>query len=210
MSLLKILEDVPDVRRAQGQRYKLNYLLLCSILSILCGARSYRDIHRFIKIQLKKLNELLGMNWKRAPAHSTLQATLADVKKPALEWCFRQHSQALNTQQPTDKKSFFVAVDGKSLRGSFDHSNDKGMLNLISAYCSTHALILGHIETDSKSNEIPAVQQLLNGFGLQGCVYTLDAMHCQKKRSTLLFPKKTKPLCKSKRITKSFFIASKN
>ena len=210
MSLLTILEDVPDIRRAQGQRYKLNYLLLCSILSILCGARSYRDIHRFMKIQLKKLNKLLGMNWKRAPAHSTLQATLSNVQKPALEWCFRQHSQVLNSQQSTNEKSIFVAVDGKALRGSFDHSNDTGMLNLISAYCSTHSLILGHIETESKSNEIPAVQQLLNGFGLQGCVYTFDAMHCQKKHSTSLSRKRMKPLCKSKPIIRNSFIVSKN
>ena len=209
MSLLKLLDDLPDNRRAQGQRYKLNYLLLCSILSILCGARSYRDIHRFIKIHLENLKHLFGMNWKRAPAHSTLQATLAGVKKGALEWYFRQHAQSLSTEKSSNKGELCVAIDGKALRGSFDHLNDKGALNLISMYCSTHEFILGHIEAEDKSNEIPAVQRLLKGFGLQGCIYTLDAMHCQKKHLRSFVAKKTMPLSKSKEIKKRCLTASK-
>ena len=74
-----------------------------------------------------------------------------------------------------------MAIDGKVLRGSFDHMADKKALNLISAYCTTNNFILGHIEAEDKSNEIPAVQNLLSGFGLEDCIYTMDALHCQKK-----------------------------
>ena len=210
MGLIEILEDLPDARRAQGQRYQLHYILVCSILSILCGARSYRDIHRFIKIHLSRLKTLFGLKWKNAPAHTTLRDILKNIKKPALEWYFRQHSRSLSSVNPSEQKSIFVAIDGKCLRGSFEHSNDKKMLNLISAYCSSNDFILGHIETADKSNEIAAVQQLLDGFGVQGCIYTFDAMHCQKKHLTSLSHKKTKPSSKLKPITKSFLTASKN
>jgi hypothetical protein len=179
MSLIKILENFPDERRAQGQRYQLKYIILCSVLSILCGARSYRDIERFIKVHLEKLKKLFGLRWTRAPAHTTLRGILNGVKKQTLEWYFREHSRSLSTGCEMDKG--VIAVDGKILRGSFDHMSDKGALNLISMYCSQGDIILGHIETEDKSNEISAVEKLLNGFGLKGYVYTLDAMHCQKK-----------------------------
>lgn len=180
MSLIQILKDLPDVRRGQGRRYQLHHVLVCSVLSILCGARSYRDIHRFIKIHLQRLNELFGICWKRAPAHTTLRDILKNIQKQALEWYFRRHSHDLNKSVKSDTKTL-IAIDGKVLKGSFDHMNDMGTLNLISAYCSTNDLILGHIEAEDKSNEIPAVQQLLGGFGMKNCIYTMDAMHCQKK-----------------------------
>ena len=181
MSLLKLFEDLPDARRPQGQRYELKYVLVSSILSILCGARSYRDIQRFIKIHLERLKELWGIDWKRAPAHTTLRDILKGIQKQILEWYFRQHSRSLNEGEIESDEMVLVALDGKALQGSFDNIKDVGMLNLISAYCINNDFILGHMETDDKSNEIPAVQQLLKGFGLKNCIYTIDAMHCQKK-----------------------------
>lgn len=180
MSLIKLFEDLPDARRGQGQRYQLSYVLVSSVLSILCGARSYRDIQRFIKVHLDRLNKLWGMKWKRAPAHTTLRDILKGIKQQVLEWYFRQHSGALHAEVQSDKRTL-VAIDGKVLRGSFDHMDDKGALNLISLYCLNNDFILGHIEASDKSNEIPAVQQILKGFGLKDCLYTIDAMHCQKK-----------------------------
>lgn len=183
MGLLKIFEDVPDARRAQGQRYQLNHVLFLSVLSILSGARSYRDISRFIYAHLSRFRGLLGIKWKRSPAHNTVRDILQGLKKEVFEWHFRKYSQALSTETSSDISKKIVVVDGKALRGSFDHFNDKRVAHLISAYCTQDQLILGHMEVSDKSNEIPAVQSLLAGLGLKNCIYTLDAMHCQKKRS---------------------------
>ena len=181
VSLIKLFEDLPDLRRKQGQRYALNHILVSSVLSILCGARSYRDIQRFIKVHLERLNTLFGIKWKRAPAHTTLRDILKGLKQQVFEWYFREHSKSLREEVSPDKKTL-VAIDGKVLSKSFDNMEDKGSLNLIGAYCLDSDLILGHIETPDKSNEIPAVQQLLSGFGLKNCLYTMDAIHCQKKQ----------------------------
>ena len=72
-----------------------------------------------------------------------------------------------------------LAIDGKTLRNSFDNFEDKKPLHLLSVFSSKQRLILGHYEVDSKSNEIPAAQELINELGLSGVIYTLDAMHCQ-------------------------------
>lgn len=76
-----------------------------------------------------------------------------------------------------------VAFDGKTLRGSFDNFNDAKAKQLLSAFTVDTALVLAHVEIDEKSNEIPAVQSLLEELDVAGLIVTCDAMHCQKKHS---------------------------
>ena len=71
------------------------------------------------------------------------------------------------------------------MRGSYDHFADQKACHLVSAFEVGSALVLGHVEVEDKSNEIPAVERLLGELGLRGCVVTVDAMHCQKKPSSL-------------------------
>ena len=73
-----------------------------------------------------------------------------------------------------------VAIDGKTLRHSFDAFNDRKAAHVLSAFSVDEALILGHLEVDEKSNEIPAAQAMIEALALEGRLFTLDAMHCQK------------------------------
>ena len=76
-----------------------------------------------------------------------------------------------------------MAFDGKALKGSFDNFNDFKAKQVLSAFAVNTALVLAHIEIDEKSNEIPAVQKLLEELNVAGHIVTCDAMHCQKKPS---------------------------
>jgi hypothetical protein len=76
-----------------------------------------------------------------------------------------------------------LAFDGKALKGSFDAFNDAKARQILSAFAVDTALVLAHIVIDEKSNEIPAVQKLLEELDVAGHIVTLDAMHCQKKHS---------------------------
>jgi len=95
-----------------------------------------------------------------------------------LEKTFREYTEYL---EKLDKSADIkcIAIDGKSLRGSFDHFNDKKALNMLSTFLSCKNLILQHYEVDDKSNEIPALQKLLTELGIKGAILTMDAMHCQ-------------------------------
>src|SRR3712207_5010409 len=73
-----------------------------------------------------------------------------------------------------------VALDGKTLKGSFDHLNDRKAAQALSAFASEAALLLAHAEIEDKSNEIPAAQHLIAELGLIGVLFTADALHCQK------------------------------
>ena len=81
-----------------------------------------------------------------------------------------------------------VAIDGKTLRRSFDNFLDRRAAHMLSAFASDTALVLAHLDCDEKSNEIPAVQTLLGSLPLSDAVVTVDAMHCQKKHSSMPLP----------------------
>jgi hypothetical protein len=177
--LLSALRDIPDPRRAQGKRYPLDYLLLFIVLALLSGARSYRGIVTFLEQRRGLLNDHFDVDLKRAPAVNTLRTILQSLDADALEAVFRHHAKALLSANETSDR-LAIALDGKTLRGSFDHLNDQKAAQTLTAFASPSAIVLAHTEIDEKSNEIPAAEQMIRELGLTGVVFTADAMHCQK------------------------------
>ena len=179
MLLPRFLAAIPDHRRPQGRLYGLEHLLLFSILAILSDATSYRKIQRFIDARLPRLNTLCGLHWRRAPAHTAIRYVLQRLDPADVEVAFRGHAAMLDG--PRDGLTG-IAVDGKTLRGSFDRFQDQKALQVLSALTTERTLILGHvlIGATDKSHEIPAAQQLIDELGLSGRLFTLDALHCQK------------------------------
>ncbi len=188
--LLTALQDVPDPRRAQGKRYPLPHLLLFTVLALLSGARSYRGIITFLEQRRAHLNHHFGVDLKRAPAVNTLRTVLQSLETEALEAAFRQHAKTLLATSATDDETDagaaswpVIALDGKTLRRSFDHLHDRKAAQTLTAFACEQAIVLAHTEIDDKSNEIPAAEEMIRALGLTGVVYTADAMHCQKKPS---------------------------
>jgi len=181
--LLDVLADVPDPRRAQGQLYKLPYVLLFAILAIVTGCNSYRGIVTFIAVHRRRLNAVFGLNWRRAPAHTAVCYILQGLDLVAVEAAFRRHAALLQTTRATTGQGS-IALDGKTLRGSFDKFNDRAAAQILSAFATDTALVLAHIDIAERSNEIPAAQTLLAELGVgDGAIVTLDALHCQKNIS---------------------------
>ena len=177
--IITFLDDLKDHRRSQGQRYELKFILLFSIMTILRNAKSYRDIARFLKKHHSKLNKDFGAAWKKAPSYTTVRNIIQGTDKHGLETCFRAYSKSL--LEPVEGRLVGVAVDGKVLRGSYDHFQDKTAAQILSFFESQSELILAHEKIDVKTNEIPVAQALIPQLELEGIVYTLDALHCQKK-----------------------------
>jgi hypothetical protein len=99
-----------------------------------------------------------------------------------IEKAFRDRAAKLNDAE-TIAGVRALAFGGKLLKGSFDAFNGVRAKQILSAFAPGTALVLAHIEIDEKSNEIPAAQKLLEEPGVAGRIGTLDAIHCQKKRS---------------------------
>jgi len=185
--LLAALAEVPDPRRAQGQRHSMRHLLLFSVFAVLAGATSYRKITAFIALQRERLNAVFGAVFRRAPALNTLRHLFLALGRDDLEAAFRRHAHDLSTRG-TPEALRTVALDGKTLRGSveprgssdFDHLTDRKAVHVLSAFASDAALILAHQELAGAPDEIAAVPQLMAELGLTGVLFTADALHCQK------------------------------
>jgi hypothetical protein len=182
-SFVALLAEIEDPRRAEGKLYRLPHVVLFAILAIVAGANSYRTIHSFIDVHLTELRDAFGVKWRNAPAYTTIRGILQQLDPVSVEVAFRRHAAALNDAAQVEGQRH-VAVDGKTLRRSFDNFHDRRAAHMLSAFASDTALVLAHLDCDEKSNEIPAVQSLLGVLGLTGAVVTVDAMHCQKKLSS--------------------------
>lgn len=180
LDLVSCLALIPDRRRREGRMYSQVGVIVFSLIALLSGARSYRQIHTLIQRRLGLLNAAFPQAaLPRAPAYTSVRGILQQLDPAALEQAFRRHAAGLD-RSCGDTPSRFVAIDGKTLRQSFDQFADRKAAHVLSAFGVDHQIILAHAVVDEKSNEIPAVQALIAEMGLSGRVFTLDAMHCQK------------------------------
>ena len=180
VTLLEALRSIPDHRRAEGKRFDLATVLLYAILGMVAGANSYRQMHEFIRIHLQRLNEAFGLRLPYSPSYTGLRLIILGVDPAALEAAFRRHAASISTSLEASPGLTAVAVDGKTLRGSFDAFSDRKAAHMMSALRQADRIVLGHLMVEEKSNEIPAAPDLIEALGLKGCVFTLDAEHTQK------------------------------
>jgi hypothetical protein len=180
-SLIAALEGIPDPRRRQGRRYPLAHLLLFSVLAVLAGATSYRGIRVFIGVHRERLNATFGSRFRRAPAVNTFRSLFQALEPADLEAAFRRHARALGEAAPASGPRV-IALDGKTLKRSFDHLNDAAAAHVLSAFAGEAALILAHQEVRGAPEEIPAARALIEALalGVRGVLFTADALHGQK------------------------------
>lgn len=181
MLRLKELEEIEDARRGQGRMYDLPHVVLSCILAVASGADSYRAMARFIELRLEWLRTHTGLGWRQAPGHTGLRAILLGLDQHAVEQALRRQARAALSAAQTEQATT-IAIDGKTLRGSLDRFADVAALQWVSAFATHERLVLGQVTLadGDKGGEIAAAQQLIQDLGLQGQLFTLDALHCQK------------------------------
>lgn len=182
--LLSCFDSIVDNRVTGRTTYALKYVLVFIVLALLSNAKSYRAIAIFIEERKKLLRKVFGVKWKRSPAHNTLRDILHSLSAKDMEESFRLHATQLESDMQKAKKGKQIkqiSFDGKALCGSEDPGIDKRFIQLLSGFSVNDKIILCHYEIDEKSNEIPALQKLIEELGLKNVLITADAMHCQKK-----------------------------
>ena len=142
----------------------------------LCGADSWADIERFAKAHFEWFRQFLGLE-HGVPSHDTFGRVFSRLDTDEFSNCITTWIRELNLSL----EKCCVAIDGKTLRGSHDAAAGQQPLHVVSAWANELKMCLGQVTVDAKSNEIPAVRELLEILQLKGAVVTMDAMHCQKK-----------------------------
>lgn len=175
--LLNHFADLPDPRVARTQHHALLDILVIALCALICGADDFVAIARFGQAKQTWLKERLELELPCGiPSHDTFGRVFARLDPMAFADCFVAWTQQLHTRT----KGQVIALDGKTLRHSFDTASGKGAIHMVSAWASDSRLVLGQVKVDAKSNEITALPILLKMLDVSGSVVTADAMGCQK------------------------------
>jgi predicted transposase YbfD/YdcC len=172
--LLDLLAQVPDPRKRRGRRHPLAGLLAVGIAAVIAGSRSFAAIGQWAADASPDILAMLGAV-RGAAEESTFRRAFALVSPDVLD---RVLGAWLWTRAVQAGGRLVIAVDGKTVRGAKD--KDGKAPHLVAALVHGIGAVLGQVAVDAKSNEIPAVRELLKAFtDLAGAVFTIDAMHTQ-------------------------------
>jgi DDE_Tnp_1-associated/Transposase DDE domain len=172
--LLQLLAQVPDPRKRRGRRHPLAGLLAVGIAAVTAGSRSFAAIGQWAADAGPEV--LAGLGAARGPAEeSTFRRAFALVSADVLD---RVLGAWLHTRAARAGGRLVIAIDGKTVRGAKDKEGKAP--HLVAALAHGIGAVLGQVAVNAKSNEIPAVRDLLEAFAdLAGAVITIDAMHTQ-------------------------------
>ena len=173
---MEAFENLPDPRDGRAKRHYFGEVLFIALAAMVCGMDDFEDFERFAQMREKWLCERLRLPGG-LPSDDTFRRILTALDPERFNQCFIEFSAALSERLGRE----LVAIDGKTLRGSFQESDKSDALHLISAWAAGSGLTLGQLLVDSKSNEITAVPKLLRQLDVKGCVVSLDALGCQKR-----------------------------
>jgi predicted transposase YbfD/YdcC len=174
--LAEHFEDIDDPRIERTKHHKLGDILTIAILAVICGADSWVSMESFGQAKEKWLKRILELP-NGIPSHDTFARVFARLNPEQFQACFLSWVRSLVQLSEGE----VIAVDGKTLRQSYDERDSKAAIHRVSAWATENRLVLGQEKVDSKSNEITAIPQLLKLLELEGCIVTIDAMGCQKK-----------------------------
>lgn len=170
--------ELEDPRCPGKVKHRLVDILVIAVCAVVACAQSWEDIAVYGRSKLGWLRQFLALP-NGIPSHDTFRRVFMRIDPDAFEVCFAAWVSALATPAMPDEPEV-VAVDGKTLRRSFDRGRDLAALHVVSAWASEQRLVLGQRRVDGKSNEIIAIPELLQMLALENARVTLDAMGCQK------------------------------
>jgi predicted transposase YbfD/YdcC len=173
--ILRVLQELPDPRQA-NRHHQLIDILTIALLAVICGADGWTAIAAYGKAKINWLKTFLHLP-HGIPSHDTFGRVFAKLNPDAFENCFRRWVASL--AELSGGK--LVAIDGKSIRRSFERGWDKaGMAHMVSAFVQDNHMVFGQLKTDGRGQEISAIEKLLEVLDLNGSVVTIDALGCQK------------------------------
>ncbi|SEK39312.1 Predicted transposase YbfD/YdcC associated with H repeats [Halomonas daqiaonensis] len=167
------LSIVPDFRQACKVQHQLSDILFLTVCAVICGAEGWDEIQGFGHAKIYFFRQY-GDFEAGVHSHDTLARVMAKVNAEQLHTAFAEWVKACHVVT----EGAVVAIDGKTLRGSYCRGKGKGAFHMVSAFSAANGVVLGQVKTAEKSNEITAIPELLKLLNLQGCLVTIDAKVC--------------------------------
>jgi predicted transposase YbfD/YdcC len=171
---LKNVQQFEDPR-IRWTQHSLTDIVIIAIMAVLSGADDWDTIQAYGDAKKDWLSEFLLLP-NGIPSHDTFNRVISCIDPVAFEECcigwMKEAAAQIGAQ--------IISIDGKVFNGSYDREKGQKSLHMVSAWVSSHNLLLGQVKTEEKSNEIKAIPKLLEMIDIKGHIVSIDAMGAQK------------------------------
>jgi predicted transposase YbfD/YdcC len=176
LSIRTYFADLNDPRMERTRFHNLLDIVAIAICAVICGADGWLDMEAYGVAKYDWLKTFLHLP-NGIPSHDTFRRVFCLLDPAAFLECFQRWIDALSEGLGIKR----IAIDGKTMRRSFDKASGKAALHLVSAWATEQHLVLGQVAVDTKSNEITVIPKLLELLDVSGAMVSIDAMGCQKE-----------------------------
>jgi predicted transposase YbfD/YdcC len=178
-ALITELASIEDPRCGWRVEHKLLDILVIAVCAVLGEAESFEDIALYGRCKEGWLRRFLALP-NGIPSHDTFRRVLMLVDPDAFERSFLGWVRAVfRPEEAEEGAPRQVAIDGKTVRRSFDRKHGRSPLHLVSAYATEHGLVLAQRAAETRGGELAVLSDLLDGLEPRGCLVSLDALACQ-------------------------------
>ena len=174
-ALITELASIEDPRCAWKVEHRLLDVLVIAVCAVLGEAETFEDIALYGRCKEAWLRGFLALP-NGIPSHDTFRRVFMLIDPDAFERSFLGWVRAVF--RPGEDGPRQVAIDGKTVRRSFDRKKGRSPLHLVSAYATEGGLVLAQRAAESKGGELAVIPDLLDGLALRGCSVSLDALAC--------------------------------
>jgi predicted transposase YbfD/YdcC len=173
----KLLENVQQLQdpRTRWTQHSLTDIVIIAIMAVLSGADDWEAIQAYGNAKKDWLSEFLLLP-NGIPSHDTFNRVISCIEPVAFAECCMGWMKEAAAQIGAQ----VISIDGKGFNNSYDREKGQKSLHMVSAWVSSHHLLLGQVKTEEKSNEITAIPKLLEMIDIKGHIVTIDAMGAQK------------------------------
>jgi hypothetical protein len=182
------LEDFANLKDSRIERSKeplLKDIIAIAILAIISGAGGWVAIEAYGNAKYEWLKSFLELP-NGIPSHDTFSRVFARIEPQQFQECFLSWVNVIVAELELN----VIAIDGKIMKQSYDRNDQQKAIHIVTAWSSSHQLVLGQKKVDKKSNELTAIPALIEMLKIAGSVITIDAMGCQKDITSLIIKKK--------------------
>jgi len=177
-SISEYFAEVETVEEYNGYFFSVSAAITISILGTFCGLRNMKQIHQWASNG--KIRKFLSQNYgiENLVCCSWYTQVLGLIKPVSFNECF---AKWVMSSVKEDIKNVTLSFDGKTVRSTAKMKKYKNPLHIVSAQIAEYWITFGQKSVDDKSNEIPAVRELIELLEIEGCLIVADALNCQKE-----------------------------
>lgn len=183
--LITIINTIEDPRINRTKLHNLTDILMIAICAAMCGMTGWEEIQAFGEGKEDWFRKFVPLP-NGIPSHDTFRRVFERIDPKQLEKALIDWTKTLEICL----EGKVVAIDGKTLRASFDKSKGIKPLHTISAWVAEDKLVLGQCVVDGKENEITKIPELLELLDLKKAIVTIDAIGCQKNITKIIIEEK--------------------